>query len=107
MERIYLKTTGIYVLSGLGLLCCCLGGVGIIFSGIAFYMAYSKLKDVELNPENYDNIKGMSDAKTVALVILIINALYLVYTIYHVATTDWDVMIEQSQEIIRQSGYEN
>ncbi|CDF78969.1 conserved hypothetical protein [Formosa agariphila KMM 3901] len=106
MERIYLKTTTVYVLSGLGLLCCCLGGMGVIPAGIAFYMAHSKLKDVELDPERYENFKGMNDAKTVALVILIINALYLLYTVYTLATTDWDVMIEQTNEIMRQSGYD-
>ncbi|MDW5288601.1 CCC motif membrane protein [Formosa sp. PL04] len=105
MERIYLKTTSIYILSGLGLLCCCLGGIGVIFSGIAFYMAYSKLKEVELNPENYENIEGMTTAKTVSMIILIINVIYLIYYIYRLSTTDWNVLIEQSQEIINQSGY--
>ena len=107
MERIYLKTTTIYVLAGLGLLCCCFGGLGVIPAGIAFYLAYSKLKEVELNPENYDNVKGMSDAKTVTMIILIICALNLFYSVYKVSTTDWEVIMEQTQEIMNENGYEN
>ncbi|MFB9052282.1 CCC motif membrane protein [Formosa undariae] len=107
MERIYLKTTTIYVLAGLGLLCCCFGGLGVIPAGIAFYMAHTKLKEVTLNPENYDNVKGMSDAKTVTMIILIICALNFIYTVYTVSTTDWDVLIEQTQEIMNENRYED
>ncbi|MHA7944387.1 CCC motif membrane protein [Formosa sp. 3Alg 14/1] len=106
MERIYLKTTAIYVLAGLGLLCCCFGGLGVIPAGIAFYMAHTKLKEVALYPENYDNVKGMSDAKTVALIILIICALNLLYTIYAVSTADWEIVIEQIQDIMNENRYE-
>lgn len=105
MERIYLKTTSIYILSGLGLLCCCLGGIGIIFSGIAFYMAYSKLKEVELNPEIYDNIEGMTTAKTIALILLIINGFFLISSIYNIATADWDLVYEQFQQGMQDGGY--
>ncbi|WP_066217929.1 CCC motif membrane protein [Formosa haliotis] len=106
MERIHLNTTPIFVLSGLGLLCCCFGGLGVIPAGIAFYMANNKLKEAALVPENYDNIEGMNTAKTIALVILVINGINLLYTIYSLATTDWDVIIEQSHEVMRQYGYE-
>ncbi|WP_159023465.1 CCC motif membrane protein [Formosa sp. L2A11] len=101
MERNYLKTTPIYVLSILGLMCCCFAGLGVIPAGIAFYMAHNSLKDVELNPENYDNIEGMNTAKTIAMIILIINGIFLLYCIYSIATTDWNVMTEQIQEIQR------
>lgn len=109
MEQQKLNPAVVYVLAILGLLCCCIGGVGVIFAGIAFYLAYSKLKAVELNPELYDpqSVKAMNTAKTVALVILIINVLYLIYTIYVIATTGWDVMWEdamrKAQEIQEQN----
>lgn len=105
MERNYLKTTPIYILSTVGLLCCCIAGIGVIPSGIAFYMAHNSLKDVELNPENYDNIEGMNTAKTIAMVMLIINGIYLLYSIYNIATADWDVVIEQFQQGMREGGY--
>jgi len=42
----------------------------------------------------------MNNAKTFALVTLVINGLYFVYSIYSLATTDWDVFMEQYQQTI-------
>ena len=74
-----LNTTLIYILSITGLLCCCFGGLGFLLSGTAFLVAYNKVKDATENPENYEgNINAMNTAKTIALVILIINVLYFI-----------------------------
>lgn len=98
-----LNTTLIYVLSILGLLCCCFAGLGFLLSGPAYLIANKKLKDAQLNPDEYEgNANSMETAKTVALVILIINVLYLLYTIYALATgdmsevqEDWRKMMEE------------
>jgi len=78
--------TLVYVLAILGLLCCCIGGLGFILAGIAFFIAHSKLNEVKLNPENYDasSVKAMNTAKTVALVIFIINILSFLNFIYQI-----------------------
>lgn len=102
MEKQKLNSTLIYILAIFGFLCCCFGGLGIIFAGIAFFIAQSKLKEAYANPDNYDNIEGMRTAKTIALVVLIINALYLLYTIYRIYTIGWDELMEQSREIMDQ-----
>ncbi len=99
MERIKLNTTVIYILSILGFLCCCVGGIGIVPSGIAFFMANSKLKEASMAPDNYDNYNGMKTAKTIALIVLIINALYLAATIYRISTIGWDGIMEQSRQM--------
>ena len=98
-----LNTTLIYVLSILGLLCCCFAGLGFLLSGPAYLIANKKLKDAQLNPDEYEgNANSMETAKTVALVILIINVRQLVYTSYDLATgdmsegqTEWRKMIEE------------
>lgn len=102
MEKQKLNSTIVYVLAILGFLCCCFGGLGFIFAGIAFFMAQSKLKEAYANPENYENIEGMKTAKIIALVVLGINLLYLIMTIYRIYTTGWDVMMEQSRELMEQ-----
>ncbi len=104
MEKQNLNSTLIYVLAILGFLCCCIGGIGIIPSGIAFFMAHSKLKPALSDPENYDNIAGMKTAKTIALVVLIINVLYLAWTIYSISSIGWDEMMEQQRQIMEQYG---
>ncbi|NOY47043.1 MAG: hypothetical protein GXO84_02305 [Chlorobi bacterium] len=102
MEKQKLNSTIVYVLAILGFLCCCFGGIGFIFAGIAFFMAQSKLKEAYANPENYENIEGMKTAKIIALVVLIINLLFLIRVIYVISTVGWDVMMEQSREMIEQ-----
>ena len=101
-----MNTTVVYVLSALGLICCCVGGLGIIPAGIAYYLANNKLKEYAINPEDYESSKGMQTAKTIALVILIINLAYLSYTIYILSTTDWDVLMEQSRQMMEEWGVE-
>ena len=67
-----------------------------------FLIANKKMKEAELNPEDYEpeDITAMNNAKTFALVTLVINGLYFVYSIYSLATTDWDVFMEQYQQTL-------
>ncbi|MBD0822897.1 CCC motif membrane protein [Aestuariibaculum marinum] len=98
-----LNPTLVYVLSIFGLLCCCFGGLGFVLSLPAFLIANSKVKNAELAPDDYEgNISAMKTAKIVALVILVINILYFVTTIYRIATVGWDEIMRQSQEIMEQ-----
>ena len=98
-----LNTTLIYILSILGLLCCCFGGLGFLLSGPAYLMANKKLKDAQLNPDDYEgNINAMETAKTVALVVLIINVLYLLYTIYSIATGDFNEVQEEWRKMMEE-----
>jgi hypothetical protein len=98
-----LNTTLIYVLSILGLLCCCFAGLGFLLSGPAYLIANKKLKEAQLNPDGYEgNANSMETAKTVALVILIINVLYLLYTIYALATGDMSEVQEEWRKMMEE-----
>ena len=98
-----LNPTLVYVLSIIGLLCCCFGGLGVLLSAPAYFMAGSKIKAAQLNPEEYEgNTKPMETAKLVAMIIMIINVLYLIYTIYQISTVGWDEMMEQSRQMMEQ-----
>lgn len=44
----------------------------------------------------------MKTAKTVAMIILIINLIYLAMTIYQISTVGWDEMMEQSRQMMEQ-----
>ena len=95
------------MLSSISLFCCCFEGLGIVLALPAFLIANKKLKDVALNPDEYDvdEIKAMNTAKTFALVTLVINGLYFTYTIYKVSTTDWDTFLNDFQQGI--DAYQN
>ena len=109
MEQQKLNPTLVYVLAILGLLCCCFGGLGFILSGIAFFIAYTKLNQVEANPDGFEpsSVKAMNTAKIVAMIILIINLLYFVMTIYRIYTVGWDEIMRQSQDMMEQWQMQN
>ena len=95
----------IFILAIIGLPLCCCAGIGIIPSGIAFIIANNELKKCYNTEITYSNQNNIYTGKIIALVILIINALYLIYTIYTIYTVGWDVLMEQSRELMEQ--YEN
>ena len=99
-----LNTTLIYVLASISILCCCFFGLGILLALPAFLIANKKMKEVEMNPEDYDPdaVRQLNTAKTFALVTLIINGLYFVYSAYSLATTDWDVFMEEYKKALEQ-----
>lgn len=108
MEKERLNPALVYVLAIIGLLCCCIAGLGFILAGAAFFIAQTQLKKVANNPEAYDlsSAKAMNTAKIVALVILIINILYLCWSIYSIyAMGGWDAYMEQINTIMEQ--YQN
>ena len=98
-----LNTTLTYVLSIIGLLCCCFGGLGFLLSGPAFLIARNKIKDATQNPDEFDgNFKAMNTAKIVALIILIINLLYLSYNVYVYSSGGFDDVFIQFQEAMKE-----
>jgi hypothetical protein len=96
-----LNTTIIYVLSIVGLLCCCFGGLGFLMSGPAYLIANKKVRDASENPDDYDgNLNAMNTAKIVALVSLIINILYFIYAVYLISSGGFDESLEKWQELM-------
>ena len=98
-----LNTTLIYVLSITGFICCCFAGLGFLLSGPAYLIAHNKLKDAQLNPDDYDgNLNAMQTAKTIALVVLIINLLYFAWAIYSLVTGDWSEFQQEWQKAMEE-----
>lgn len=105
MEQEKLNPTLVYVLALLALPCCCIWGSGFILSGAAFFIANNKLNKVKANPEAFEpsSVKAMQTAKIVALVILIINVLTLIWSIYKIATGGGiDGMMEEYQRAMEE-----
>jgi len=99
-----LDPTIIYVLSSIGLLCCCLFGSGILLSAPAYFMANNKIKDAQLNPNDYEgDVKSMNTAKIFALVVVILNVLMIIRVIYIFATVGVDGIMEIWNEAMEQA----
>lgn len=93
MERQPLQySTLIYVLAILGLPLCCCAGFGILPAGIAYFISRSELKKFYVNPELYSNQDNIYTGKIIALIVMIINALYLGYIIYILYSLGWEVL---------------
>jgi hypothetical protein len=97
-----LNPTLVYLLSILGFICCCLGGA--VLSIPAYFIAHNKIKDAELNPDDYEgDLKAMKTAKTFALISSIIGLLILVRIIYVLTTSDLDELKQVIEDAIEQA----
>ena len=76
--------------------CCCYGIIGLIFGIIAIVMAKKATALYLENPEQYTGYSNVKTGKILALVGIILNAIYLVWTIYLFATIGFDGVMNQS-----------
>lgn len=77
-----LNTTPVYILSIIGIICCCFYGLGTVTAIIAIVMANKELKKYNINPEEYTNASAMKGAKTFSIVSLIISFIGLAFIIW-------------------------
>ncbi|WP_296316855.1 CCC motif membrane protein [Winogradskyella sp. UBA3174] len=105
MEQQKLNPTIVYVLSVLGILCCCVLGAGIIPSAIAYFIAKSNLQKANNDIDAYEitSVKGMNTARIVALVAVVINVLMIARMIYVISTVGWDEMTEQIMNAVEEA----
>ena len=94
-------STLIYILAIISLPLCCCGGFGVITAGIAFFIARSELNKFYNNPDAYSNQDNIYTGKIIALVVLIINALYMIYVAYSIYTIGWEELMRQSEEMMK------
>ncbi len=86
--------------------CCCSMGIGgLIFSGIAFFLAKKDEKTYAEQPDLYSNFSQVKTAKIIALIGLALAVIALVVSIYQIsAAGGWDGYMEQQKEIMEQMG---
>lgn len=99
-----LNTTLVYILSVLGILCCCVYGLGTIAAIIALVVANKELKKYNTEPEAYSNGSAMKGARVFAIVALFISFIGLAFVIWsHTAPCaffDWYIgLIENNPNI--------
>jgi len=87
------------ILSILG--CCCYGILGIIFGIVALVLAKKATTLYTENPELYDGFNNVKTGKILALIGLIISAIYVVLLIISFSMYGF-MSPEQMQELIEQ-----
>lgn len=96
------NSTMIIVLSIVGYLCCCLAGLGIIPSAIAFFMANKSQKIYTEDPELYDNASQIKTGRILAIVALALNVLMIIRWIYVISTGGLDAISEAWEQVMEQ-----
>jgi len=88
--------------------CCCSAGIGgLIFSGIALFLAKKDEKTYAEQPELYSNYGQVKTAKIIAFIGLALAVLSLAWSIYTIAAAGgWEGYMEQQREIYEQMGIE-
>ena len=75
--------TAVLILGILSIItCCCYGIVGLIFGIVALVLANKDSKLYAENPDLYLNYKNITIGKTLALIGIVLSAIYMMFTIY-------------------------
>lgn len=88
--------------------CCCSMGIGgILFSGIAFFLANKdkKLLDSSEDPSTYTNAKQLNTARIIAIIGLVLAVLALAISIFQIVSAGgWEAYQEQQSDMLEQLG---
>ncbi|WP_437396801.1 CCC motif membrane protein [Flagellimonas lutimaris] len=92
------------ILAILSFLCCCFGGApGLILGGIAFFLTKKDEKTYAENPDLYKNYSTLKTVKILAIIGMVIGALYLLYTFWSINQMGgWEGYMEKVNEMMKQ-----
>jgi len=82
--------------------CCCTSGIGgVLFSGIALFLANKDRKTYFENPENYSNYSQLKTARIVAIIGLALAVLSLIVSIFYIISLGgWNAYMEHQRELL-------
>ena len=84
------------------LTCCCYGFIGLIFGIIAIVLANKATKIYAENPEDYTGYSNVKTGKILAIIGVILSAMYLIVVVYFYATIGVEGFKEMQQQWIEQ-----
>ncbi|GFZ75867.1 hypothetical protein GCM10011531_00420 [Aquaticitalea lipolytica] len=84
--------------------CCCYGIIGLIFGIIALVLASKATKLYAANPDLYSDYNNVKIGKILAIIGLVLNAIYLLYIVWIFSTIGYEGIQEMQQEMMRNMG---
>lgn len=84
--------------------CCCYGVIGLILGIIALIMANKATAIYAANPELYDGFQNVKIGKTLAIIGIVLNAIYLIYVVWLFTTIGYGGIQEMQEEWMRNIG---
>ncbi len=82
--------------------CCCYGIVGVILGFIGLNKAKKAIAIHEENPDLYDGINNANTGKITSIIGIVFGIIAIVYLVYILSSGQYEVMMEQYQEIIEE-----
>lgn len=84
--------------------CCCYGILGLIFGIVALVLANKAKETYIANPELYTGYNNVKTGKILAIIGIVLSALYLVSIVVYFAIYGWEGYMEMQEEIMREYG---
>ena len=84
--------------------CCFYGIIGLIFGIIALVLASKATKLYAANPDLYSDYNNVKIGKILAIIGLVLNAIYLLYIVWLFSTLGYEGIQEMQQEMMRNMG---
>jgi hypothetical protein len=98
------NATLILVFGIISIVSCCCYGLGIIFGIVAIVMAGTATKVYLANPELYTGYQNVKTGKILAIIGVILSAIYLVYVIYLFYALGIDGILNMNEELLKEYG---
>lgn len=84
------------------LTCCCWGILGLILGIVALVLAKKDLVLYNADPQAYSNYSNLNTGRILAIVGIVLSAIYLIVNIYFLATIGQDGLMEMQQQMLEQ-----
>ena len=100
--------TAILILGILSIITCCCYGIGVILGIIALVLAKKDIALYAANPELYSDYKNVNTGKILAIIGIVLGAIYLLFVIWMIYTFGYDnlnnpeLMQEKMRELMGQ-----
>lgn len=101
------NATAVLVLGILSILtCCCWGFIGLIIGIVALVLAKKDMKLYRENPELYSNYQNLNVGKILAIIGVVLSALYFMVNIYLYAVVGEQGMKDMMENLKEKMKYE-
>tara|TARA_B100001146_G_C16199617_1_gene443578 strand:+ start:233 stop:553 length:321 start_codon:yes stop_codon:yes gene_type:complete len=98
------NATLILVFGIISIVTCCCYGLGLVFGIIAIVLAKKATTLYVAAPEQYSGYNNVKTGRILAIVGVILSAIYLVYVIYMFSTVGYAGIQEMQEEMMREYG---
>lgn len=83
------------------LTCCCSGLLGLIFGVVALFLAKTAKQTYLAEPELYTGYSNVKTGRILAIIGIVLSAIYLILTVVLIILFGWDGMEDMVRESMR------